>query len=41
MAGYCGQLYTLELMEWVKEDRVQLIFKAFQAIEVCNTLLLP
>ena len=41
MAGYCGQLYTAELSEWVKEEQVDMVFKAFQAIEVCSQLPFP
>ena len=34
LAGYCGHLYTTELMDWLYEKRVVMVFKAFQAIEV-------
>jgi hypothetical protein len=34
LAGYCGHLYTTELMEWLSEKRVVMVFQAFKAIEV-------
>lgn len=36
LAGYCGHLYTTELMDWLCEKRVAMVFKAFQAMEVCD-----
>ncbi|KAM0710769.1 hypothetical protein Q7P35_001507 [Cladosporium inversicolor] len=33
LAGYCGHLYTTNLMDWLNEKRVIMVIKAFQAIE--------
>jgi hypothetical protein len=34
LVGHCGQLYTTELMDWLYEKRVVMVFKVSQAIEV-------
>jgi hypothetical protein len=36
IAGYCGQQYTTELMEWFQEEWVDMITRAFRAVEVCR-----
>jgi hypothetical protein len=38
LAGLCGQLYTTDLLAYCREPRVEMIFRAFQSIEVshCN-----
>jgi hypothetical protein len=34
LAGYCGHQYTTEFMDWINDQRVIMVVKAFQAIEV-------